>query len=171
MLIIVLLLLNLISIGALLVAIILLFPIIRGAPYLPSSNEAVQRIIAISDIKPGEKAVDLGSGDGRIVIAFAKAGAEAHGYEVNPFLVWLSKRNIQKAGLSGKAFIHWGDFWNKDLSTFSIVSVYGIERIMVNLEKKLRRELKAGAKVISNKFIFPTWPYVKKDGNIYLYKI
>ena len=59
-----------------------------GLGYAPSTTAIIDRMIKLLNIKPGEKAVDIGSGDGRVVIALAKAGAEAHGYEINPLLVW-----------------------------------------------------------------------------------
>lgn len=142
-----------------------------GAVYLPTNKRGVTKMIELADIKPGDIAADLGSGDGRLVIALAEAGAEAHGYEINPFLVWLAKRNIRRAGFESRAFIHFKSFWRKDFSEFDIITVYGISHIMRKLEVKLNRELNVQAKVISNCFIFPTWPHSKKDGGIYLYKL
>lgn len=141
-----------------------------GAPYVPSNQEDVKKIVLLANIKKGEKAVDLGSGDGRLVIALARAGAEAHGYEINPFLVWLARRNIRKAGLEEKAFIHWKSFWSENLNNFDIVTVYGIGNIMKRLEVKLRKELKKDSRVVSSSFIFPTWPASKKEGKFCLYE-
>ena len=149
---------------------VLLLPMLRGAIFVASRNEAVEKIIAIAKIKPGMKAADLGSGDGRIVIALAKAGAEAHGYEINPLLVWLSRLKIRKEKLENKAFIHWKSFWRCDFTCFDVVTIYGINYIMKNLEKKLQRELQSGAKVISNAFTFPNWIPTHKEDRIYLYK-
>ena len=70
-----------------------------GAPYIPSGEKEVDKIISLAKIKPGDRVVDLGSGDGRIVIGFAKQGTEAHGYEVNPILVLWSKLKILFSGL------------------------------------------------------------------------
>ena len=89
----------------------------RGAPFVPSGSETVKRMVKLGDIHWGEKAADLGSGDGRIVIGLAKAGAEAHGYEINPFLVLWSRRQIRRAGLSDKAFVHWTSFWKQDYAS------------------------------------------------------
>lgn len=141
----------------------------RGAIFAKSTDKIIERMISLSCVKPGEKAVDLGSGDGRLVVVLAKAGAEAHGYEINPFLVWLSRKNIKNLGLQNRAFIHRENFWNKDLSEFSTVTVYGIGYMMKKLEKKLGKELKPGSKVVSNYFIFPNWPHSKKENSIRLY--
>ncbi|MFH1423719.1 MAG: methyltransferase domain-containing protein [Candidatus Nealsonbacteria bacterium] len=141
-----------------------------GAIYVSSKEEKIKKIIKLAEIKPGEKAVDLGAGDGRLVIALAKKGAEAHGYEINPALVWRARRNINKAGLKRKAFIHWKNFWNEDLFEFDIIAVYGFDYVMKKLEKKLERELKNNARVVSNTFCFPTWPQIKDEDGVYLYK-
>ena len=96
------------------------FPLLRGGPYVPSNREIVERMIGMAGVRPGEKAVDLGSGDGRVVIALARAGAEAYGFEINPFLVSWSRRNIKKAGLEGKAFIIKRSFWKENYSKYQI---------------------------------------------------
>ena len=88
-----------------------LWPFIFGAPFEPTSDRKLKIMMKLAKVKKGEKAVDHGSGDGKIVIALAKAGAEAHGYEINPLLVLFSRYKIKKAGLKGKAFIHWKNFW------------------------------------------------------------
>lgn len=127
-------------------------------------------MIELSELKPGEKAADLGSGDGRIVIAMARIGAIAHGYEINPFLVWWSRYKIRRAGLQDQAFIHLGSFWSKDLSKFDVVTVFGTTHIMKGLEKKLKKELKSNARVISYVFAFPSWEYAQKESAIFVYR-
>jgi len=141
-----------------------------GAPYVVTDQERVKKIINLLNIRPGDKAVDLGSGDGRLVIAMVQAGAEAHGYEINPFLVLIAKNNIREAGLKNKAFIHWKSFWNEDFSRFNVVTVFGTSYMMKKLETKLQKELKSGARIASSAFTFPSWVYSKKKESIYLYE-
>ncbi|MBU4142330.1 hypothetical protein KKE99_05680, partial [Patescibacteria group bacterium] len=62
-----------------------------GAPYVPIPKNGLDKMVEFANIKFGQKAVDLGSGDGRIMIAMAKAGAIVHGYEINPLLVWWTQ--------------------------------------------------------------------------------
>jgi len=140
-----------------------------GAFFASTKQDILEDMILLSDVKPGEKAIDLGSGDGRLVIALAKRGIEAHGYEINPFLVRSSKKNIKDAGLEGKAFIHFGNFWPVNFSEFDVVTVFGISHMMKRLEAKLKKELKPGARVVSNHFVFPNWPHAKKENNVRLY--
>jgi 2-polyprenyl-3-methyl-5-hydroxy-6-metoxy-1,4-benzoquinol methylase len=151
-------------------AILLLSSVIRGAPFVPTHQRRVARMVELSGILPGQKSADLGSGDGRIVIAMARAGATAQGYEINPFLVWWSRWKIRRSGLQDQAFIHFGSFWGKNLSEFDVVTLFGTTHIMKGLERKLKKELKPGARVISYVFAFPTWDYTQKDGAIFVYR-
>ncbi|CEP77410.1 MAG: methyltransferase domain-containing protein [Defluviitoga tunisiensis] len=143
---------------------------LKGAIYDPSNKEAVKKMVELAQIKPGEKSVDLGSGDGRVVIEFAKKGIQAHGYEINPLLVIISRINIRKAGLKGKAFIHWNNFWKVDLSQYDIITVFQVSFAMDRLEKKLMYELKPGARVISNYWTFPNWRPSKYEKDVYVYE-
>lgn len=127
-------------------------------------------MIGLSDVRSGEKAVDLGSGDGRIVIALAAREAEAHGYEIDRERVILSRINIRNAGLVGLATIHHQDFWNADVTEFDIITVYGITSIMGRLERKLRAETKSGCRIICNTFPLPSWLLDKKVGQIFRYR-
>lgn len=148
-----------------------LFPLARGAIYDPSEIKEVKNIIDLSNAGHGKKAADLGSGDGRIVIALAKKGTEAHGYEVNPFLVYRSRNNIQKAGVSNRAFIHWKSFWKVDFSDFDIITTFQVGFIMGKLERKLWKELKPGSRIVSHHWQFPNLPPIDKKGDVYLYQI
>ena len=121
-----------------------------GALYVPSKDERIKKMIEFLDIKKREKALDIGAGDGRVVVALAKAGAKAEGFEINPLLVKKAQKNIKKAGLEGKAFVYLKKFWKEDFSEYDVVTLYGIGYIMKGLEKKLKKELKQGARVASN---------------------
>ena len=142
----------------------------RGAPFVPSSAKKVRTMVRLSS-RQAERMADLGSGDGRMVIAFARAGIEAHGFELNPVLVLWARMRILFSGLRGRAYIHLGNYWNADLSQFDVVTVFGLPPIMAVLEKKLRRELRPGARVFSNNFHFPTWASVQKEDDVYVYEV
>ncbi|TSC79995.1 MAG: hypothetical protein G01um101429_307 [Parcubacteria group bacterium Gr01-1014_29] len=142
----------------------------RGAPFVPSNKKKIKNMLALLGVLQGIRAVDLGSGDGRLVVALARAGAQAHGYERNPILVFLARSRIWFAGLAEKAFIHHGSFWGADLSSFDVVVVYGISGIMRELEEKLERELQPGARIVSNTFPFPSWQPKREAEKVYLYE-
>ena len=142
----------------------------RGPFYVPTRRKYVPRIIAMLNLQPGEKIVDLGSGDGRLLVALAEAGAIAHGYEHNPLLVMRSRSMLKKKGLEGKAFVHMSNFWETDISVFDGVVVYGIPYIMSRLEEKLGRELRPGTRVVSYSFPLPTWKLIAKEKEVYVYR-
>lgn len=128
-------------------------------------------MISLCTPKPGEKMADLGSGDGRVVIEFAKLGIEAHGFEIDPKLVSLSQNNIFSENLTHLAHIHITDFWEADLSSFDLIIIYGMPDVLPRLENKLQMELKTGTKVISSVYEFPSWSYSAKKDNVYLYAL
>ena|SRR3989344_2898564 len=139
-------------------------------PYVPSLPERLETMFSLINVAPGQKSVDLGSGDGRVVIEFAKKGLEAYGYEERADLVELAEMNIKKEKLEGRAFVFNKDFWQIDLSEFDVVTIYGITGVMAKLEEKLEKELKPGAIFVSNGFRLPHWEPVAKFNFIYVYK-
>ena len=146
------------------------FPWLFGAPFEPTRNKKIRDILKLAKVKKGEKAVDLGSGDGRIVLALAKKGAKAHGFEVNPLLVLISRYRIKKAGLKNKAFIHWKSFWKTSLKKYDVLILFQFPTIMERLEKKLKKELRPKARVVSYYWKFPNWKYSKRIKNVFLYE-
>jgi ribosomal protein L11 methylase PrmA len=147
------------------------FPLGRGAIYVPSTHEKAAQMAELSALTQGEKSADLGSGDGRVVIACARRGAEAHGFEVNPILVLLSRRNIRRAGLQGKAFIHCKSFWRARLSPFQVVTLFQGSFVMRRLEAKVRREMEPGTRVISDYWGFPKMVPESTHGTLCCYRM
>ena len=141
-----------------------------GAPFEPSSRKGLKNIIKLANVKKREKVIDLGSGDGKIVIELAKKGSEVHGYEVNPILVWWSRRKIKKLGLEKKAFIHWKNFWKIDFGDYDVIVLFQVNYVMKKLAGKIKREAKKDTRVVSNTWKFPGKKPVKKISHVYLYK-
>lgn len=137
-------------------------------PYFQTSRYRVATMVELAKPQLGEKVADLGSGDGRIVIAFAQTGIETHGYEIDDQLRKLSEEKIAKAGLAN-AHIYNKDFWQEDLSKYDIIACYPMPTVMNRLERKLREELKPGARIVLNYFPFNHWKEKTKKDNIYLY--
>ncbi len=143
----------------------------RGGPYVPTSPERVQSMVALAAITPDDVVIDLGSGDGRLVAAAALAGAKrAIGYEINPSLVryarWLAKRR----GLSGRTAFMRTSLWDADVRGATVVFLYQLPFVMDGIEKKLREELPPGGRVVSNGFPFKQWPEAHAQGHIRLYR-
>lgn len=148
----------------------MLIPIVRGAPYVPIHRRQQEKAFQLAPLKPGDKIADLGSGDGRLLMEAAKKGAVAYGFEINPFLVWHTKRVAKRQGLEESVFCSWSNFWSQDFSDFDVVYIYGITYIMKGLEKKLQKELKPGARAVVFIFPFPNWPLQQKDNGVYIYE-
>lgn len=126
-------------------------------------------MVELAGIKSREKSVDLGAGDGRILIAFAKAGSQAYGVEIDETLTQLIKHNIKRGGLTDKAFIFNEDLWKHRLDTYDIITVYGFTSVMDRLEDKIAREGKKGCRILANFFTFPHWKPERVKKNVYLY--
>ena len=138
-------------------------------PYVPSAQTRLETIIKMADPQKGDWAADLGCGDGRVLIALAKRGAMAHGFELERSRVELARANIEKVKLSNRAFVYHQNFWEVDLLPFNIITLYGITSVMQRLEAKLKRELQPGSRVVSNYFTFPNWKVVLEENDVYLY--
>jgi len=142
---------------------------LTGAPFVPTTNTASLAMMNMVKIKKGMKIYDLGSGDGRLLFLAADRGAEAVGYEINPFLVLLT--GVKKLWSKQRTSIrcYWKNFWNADIQDADIVFVYLLPWRMDQLEKKLQTGVKKGTLVVSNSFIFPHWKIVKEDTKNHLY--
>ena len=165
--------LNILNILGLIIVVFILFlflPLAFGAPFQPSSKKRVRIITEIAKIKEGERVAELGSGNGKLVIALAKTGAEVHGYEINPVLILWSRWKIKKLGLEKKAFVHWKNFWKVDLKKFDVIILFQVYYIMRKLGNKIKKEAKKGTRVVSNTWKFPGKKPVKKISHVYLYK-
>lgn len=149
--------------------IVMLSYMVKGAPYLRTDEQNIEKICSTINQTSNIQAADIGSGDGCIVIALAKRGIHANGYEINPFLVRISRRNIRLAGVEHLAKIHWKNFWKTDFSHYDVITIFGVGYIMKRLEMKLQKELKPGAQVISLRFSFPTWPLQEKHDSLHIY--
>ncbi|HEX7042828.1 MAG TPA: methyltransferase domain-containing protein [Patescibacteria group bacterium] len=137
-------------------------------PYFTTSRYRVEAMVELSKIKPGEKVADLGTGDGRIAIAFAKKGASVDAYELDDKLFSLARENATKENVHINFLKE--DFWFEDLSKYSIICCYPMPTIMGRLEKKLMDELTPGSRVLLNYFPFKHWKLVKSKDNIFLYE-
>ncbi len=134
--------------------------------WVPTPEELVQAMLDLAKVTPNDYVIDLGSGDGRIVIAAAKRGARATGIEYNPDMVELSRRNAEKAGVSGKASFVNADLFATDLSQATVITMY----LLPSLNLKLRPtilDLKPGTRIVAHAFNMGEWRYdqsVEKEG-------
>jgi len=148
----------------------LLYAIVSAAPFVPTSAQPMRTMLRLAQIHPGERVVDVGSGDGRLVLAAADIGAEALGIEINPILYVWSVIRAKVKRQSRAAFCR-ANFWHTDLARADVLMVYCLPGKMERLEKKIKKEMQPGARIVVHAFPFPSWQYTQKDGKVYLYKI
>lgn len=144
--------------------------IYKGAPFVPTSPRKISRLAELLSVHPGERAVDLGSGDGRMGLALARAGAMVVGYEINPVLVLWSRLVIRLHRQSKRFTVRLKSFWDVDLSSFDVVAVFGAPPMMPRLAEKLKRELRPGARIVSNGCHLPGWEPVVCQDELWLYR-
>lgn len=141
-----------------------------GAPYVGTKRIRIERMLRLAGLKSEDRAIDLGSGDGRIVIAAAKQGiAISMGIERHPGLVWKSRLWAWVQGVRNARFDQ-GDLWKTDLSQVDVVFLYQLPKIMIGLEKKLFEELPSGARIISACFQFTDHAPFRQEVDVYLYE-
>ena len=139
--------------------------------------DVCERITKMADVGEGDVFYDLGSGDGRVVIAAAMKGAKAYGVEMDKLRVWYSRAWIKLLRLDKQAEIIHGDIFETDLSKATVVCTYLLQETNDKLQGKLERELKPGTRVISVAFEYKGWKPTKTDlrgtiyGPIMLYEI
>lgn len=147
-----------------------------GAPFVPMEPDVVERVVNLAQIKQGEIFYDLGSGDGRLVIAAAMRGARAYGVEIDFLRVWYSRAWLKLLRLK-KAQIIRKNIFKVDLSGADVVCLYLLQETNEKIQAKLEKELRPGTRVVSLAFEFPNWKpvFIEPRGNIYgpiyLYKI
>jgi len=138
-------------------------------PYFQTSRYRVQTMVELANVKENDFVADLGAGDGRITIAFAKTGAtHVDAYEIDSDLRKLAEENIKKENLTN-AIIRDKDFWQENLSQYTIICCYPMPTIMGRLERKLQEELRPGTRVLLNYFPFLHWKEKMMKDNIFLY--
>lgn len=134
------------------------------APFYPTPETVVERMLALGGLKPGEKMFDLGSGDGRVVIMAAqKFGADATGIEMDPDLHKQSTDRIKGLGLEKKARIILGDIVKQDLSSADLLTVYLLPSSNDKIRPMLEKQLKKGTRIVSHDFLFAGWTPVKEE--------
>ncbi|XP_070761156.1 adenine nucleotide translocase lysine N-methyltransferase [Enoplosus armatus] len=127
-------------------------------PYLPSSRDQTMNVMKLLEGRTGRLA-DLGSGDGRLVLAASSAGLQCTGFEINSILVAYARSKSCWRGVpSSKATFVKKDFWKTDLSTYNNVTAFLAPGVMGLLGEKLLKELPDDARIISCRFPFPNWP-------------
>ncbi len=122
-------------------------------PYVQTPTDVVAEMLRIASVRPGDVVYDLGSGDGRIVIAAARDfGARGVGIEIDPSLVAYSKEQARKAGVADRVTFRADDLFDVDLSDATVVTLYLSYDMNLRLRPKLQRELRPGSRIVSHDY-------------------
>jgi SAM-dependent methyltransferase len=150
------------------------------APYIPSPQIVVDRMLDLARIRPGETVYDLGSGDGRILITAAqKFKAKAVGIEMSPELCKSTMSKVEKLGLQDLVKVMQANLLKVDLSPANVVTIYLLTSSNTRLRPNLEKYLRPGARVVSNDFEIRGWRAKEvvnlrvggMEHTIYLYEI
>ena len=151
------------------------------APYYPTPQTIVEKMLRLGELKAGETMFDLGSGDGRIVIMAAQQfHAQAIGVEIDKDLYRQSMEKIRKLGLEKSARIVNGDIFKQDYSSADMLTVYLLPTSNQKITPVLEKQLKKGTRIVSHDFEFAAWTPIKTENieddgegrshTLYLYK-
>jgi SAM-dependent methyltransferase len=144
--------------------------------YVPTSPEVVEAMLKLAKVTKDDVVYDLGCGDGRIVVAAARAfGARAIGFDIDPQRIAEANANAKTAGVEGRVKFVLADLFEQDLHEASVVTLYLLNTLNLKLRPKLWKELKPGTRVVSHAFDMGDWQPEQKQEvggtTIYLWKI
>jgi len=132
-------------------------------PYVPTTEQAVQAMLKLADVKKTDVVYDLGCGDGRIVIAAAKTfGAHGVGIDINPVRIQEARENAKKAGVENLVRFEENDLFQADFHEATVVTLFLLPNVNLKLRPKLQQDLKPGTRVVSNTFDMGDWKAEKE---------
>ena len=128
----------------------------KDVVWVPQPEEMVEKMLDLAKVTPDDFVIDLGSGDGRNVIAAARRGARALGVEFNPDLVEYSKKNAEKAGVGDRAMFVQGDMFEADISKATVMALFLLPDNLKRLRSKFL-DLRPGTRIVANTFGIEDW--------------
>ena len=151
----------------------ILWPGLRGAPWMPTRLRTVRKMLDLAEVGPGDLVYDLGCGDGRTIVTAARRyGARAVGVEIDPLRYVWCQAVITLLGLRDRVRVVYGDFFAQDLGEADVVTCYLLDSTNRKLQKKLLSELAPNTRVVSHMFAFPELHLIHydKQDQLYLYR-
>ena len=142
--------------------------VLVGAPYLPTLKPSMQNAFDLLDLKPGQRLLELGSGDGRVLLEAGKRGIRATGYELNPVLVTYSKLLTWR--YRKLVVVKWGNYWQAKWPKTDAIYVFLMQKYMGKLDNKIVQTYpNTNVKLVSLAFTIPGKKPVKQVKGLYLY--
>ena len=140
----------------------------KDVPYVPTPQKTVEMMLSLAGVKSGDFVIDLGCGDGRIVVTAAqKFGARGRGVDFNPERIREAEENARKAGVADRVQFLRGDFFEADVREATVVTLYLLPDVNLKLRPKLLKELKVGARIVSHSFDMGDWQPDKEQREDY----
>ncbi len=126
-------------------------------PYVPTPQAVVEKMLDMAQVGPNDIHLDLGSGDGRIAIAAAKRGATSTGVDIDPDRIAEANENAKVAGVQDKAKFMRGNLFEMKISDATVLTMYLLERVNLQLRPRVLDELRPGTRVVSHAFTMGEW--------------
>jgi hypothetical protein len=143
------------------------FVLVFGPPYLPTLTKQMNVALKLADLKPGQSLLELGCGDGKVLIAAAQQGVRATGFELNPLLVVFCKLRCWRYRKLVR--VHWANFWTREWPVTDVIFIFGLPRIMKRLDTKIAQEVRGPVKLVSFAFEIPGKKPLRKTGSVFMY--
>jgi len=124
----------------------------RESPYVPSPQDVVDRMLDFAGLRAGDLVIDLGSGDGRIVVTAARRGARGFGVDINPDLVKEARQNAAKAGVSDRATFEVRDLFKTDISRADVLTLYLLPLTNLDLRPHILAQMRPGARIVAHAY-------------------
>lgn len=143
--------------------------------FVPTPQAAVDAMLELAAVGPGDVVYDLGSGDGRIPITAAKYGARGVGIDIDPKMVREARMNAAKAGVADRVAFREEDIFETEIAGATVVSVYLLESLNVRLKPRFLSELRPGTRIVGYEWRMGDWSPEKTvmvDGHpVYLWRV
>ncbi|HET7320330.1 MAG TPA: methyltransferase domain-containing protein [Candidatus Saccharimonadales bacterium] len=159
---------NWLAVGALFVVACFGFVIARGAPYLPTLSRQVESALELANVMPGRTLLELGCGDGKVLVAAAQTGLHVVGYELNPILFLVAWLRTRRFGRQVRVVL--GDFWRKDWPEADAIFVFLLDKYMLKLDKKITQYNHKPVALVSFAFKLPNREADAEKNGVYLYE-
>ena len=129
----------------------------RDVPYVPTPQAVVDKMLEVAKVGPDDVVYDLGSGDGRIVIAAAKKGARGVGIDIDSDRIWEARNNAIAAGVAERVQFRQEDIFKTQFSEATVVTMYLLTGVNMKLRPRLLAELRPGTRIVSHAFDMGDW--------------
>lgn len=132
----------------------------NAGPYVPTPWPIVDAMLALARVRADDFLIDLGCGDGRLVIAAAQRfGARGYGVDIKPELVALANANAREAGVGARVRFEERDLFATDIGTATVLTLYLLPHIVTELVPRILAQMPAGARVVSHDYALAPWPH------------